>query len=356
MGTWFNVQQAQLDRESLQHQSDLERQSRHQQIFTELLAQRERADSDLRSATFKTLFDHYFAKGPRANTAPNDASSEPEGSAMSPAAVRQQIMFLELLGRNFDTIDIKPLFESLDERLTRIIATGNTQAPSPAQIEAFRQRQTLRKVGRSLGGKQATALGSLIETKTQTIHIKTCTDVKILEAEIKAIAKLEAMEGWSAKMLPDKPVLVRAEKNSGVNVPIIDATFSDGKLRLSLDTPGRSEKADPPKPKPDPPKFSVGFYEAPYLDNTRLSSDVRLAVVLEKFDSPKRYFMFLDQIKDGPLREDYLRYKEDLSEDCEYAALRLILFPEGYMGLRDRPYVEEVLLKLQQEADDGDGG
>ena len=349
MGAWFNVQQAQLDRESLlqqkelerqslQHRTELERRSRHQQVFTELLAQRERADSDLRAATFKTLFDHYFTKGSLADTALSDASNDPQKFLTLTGAVKQRIMFLELLGRNFETIDIKPLFENLDRRLTNIVLSEDAKDPSPAQIEAFRQRELLRKVGRSLGGKQATALASLDETKTLRVHIKSCTGETDLKAEFDSAGKVE---NKLASLLQESSILIIADKIEGENIKVIDASFGDGKVRLSLEVPSGKDT--------NPPSFSVGFYESPYLDNTRFSSEARLAVVLEKFISPKRYARFLSRIEDRSLQDGYLRYKTDLPEDCEYAAIRVLLFPEGYMGLRDRPYVEEVLLKLREE-------
>jgi hypothetical protein len=329
MGAWFNLQQA-----------ELERHSRHQQVFTELLAQRERADSDLRSATFKTLFDHYFKEGSLKDTELIEAASNPQRFVALTGAVKQRIMFLELLGRNFETIDIKPLFENLDLRLTNIIKNGGKENPSFAQLEAFRQREILRKVGRSLGGKQATALASLDETKTQLVGITSCPDKDILKAKY---GKVEKAENKLVNLVQENLILIVADKIEGENVKVMNAKFGDGKVRLSLEIPSSKNN--------EPPSFSVGFYESPYLDNTRFSSDARLAVVLEKFIAPKQYARFLTRIESGSLRDDYLRYQEDLPEGCEYAAVRVLLFPEGYMGLRDRPYVEEILLKMREQPD-----
>ncbi len=94
------------------------------------------------------------------------------------------------------------------------------------------------------------------------------------------------------------------------------------------------------------PRFSITFYDMPYIDNTRFTTGSRLAVILEKFISPADYAPFLEQITEPTLRQDYLDLSASKPRILRMAVLRLVLFPEGYLGLRDRPYLEEVIQQI----------
>jgi hypothetical protein len=114
----------------------------------------------------------------------------------------------------------------------------------------------------------------------------------------------------------------------------------DGRVRIRLDAPtgGAGFKV--------PPEFQVSFYDMPYIDNSRLSSETRVAVVLEKYVSPTGYRNFLDEIEDKGLQEDY-RELIKRADTCDRAVVQVVRFPENYLGLRDRPYLEEVLSRIQ---------
>ena len=65
--------------------------------------------------------------------------------------------------------------------------------------------------------------------------------------------------------------------------------------------------------------FDVSFFDFPMIDNTRLANGLRCAVTLSAF-SP------------------------------ESADLTTICFPAEYASLKDRPYYDEVIHKLQEAA------
>ena len=105
MGDWFNQQQAERNRISAESQ-----------FYTDLLAQRERSDSELRSEMFKTLFDAYFrgklSDSVGSQQAPREvgtetgmvvASGPAADAAPAPdfAGLERRIMFLDVLVRNF---------------------------------------------------------------------------------------------------------------------------------------------------------------------------------------------------------------------------------------------------------------
>jgi hypothetical protein len=62
-------------------------------------------------------------------------------------------------------------------------------------------------------------------------------------------------------------------------------------------------------------EFSVGFFSTPMIDNTRLSNDQRVAMVLTNLNSAG-------------------------------AGLSLLYFPGSRASLREKPYYKEILRKL----------
>src|SRR5437899_5657706 len=96
--------------------------------FADLMAQRENADSQLRAQMFKTLFDAYFANKlqtaaihPRAPSGDAFAGSRrtrtERGVSTQLTDLKRQTMFTDLLSRNFEDIDVRPLLEDIDAQL-----------------------------------------------------------------------------------------------------------------------------------------------------------------------------------------------------------------------------------------------
>ena len=182
MGGWFNQQQAERNRISAESQ-----------FYTDLLAQRERSDSELRSEMFKTLFDAYFRGKLSASAGPQQTpreegiegmvvasgptpGSSPESAAVAApdfASLERRIMFLDVLVRNFESIDIRPLFEDLDRRLTEIVWSDGElgEAAAEARQKAFRLRWQLRRAALGNVARQVSALASLDDAKVERLSI-----------------------------------------------------------------------------------------------------------------------------------------------------------------------------------------
>ena len=86
-------------------------------------------------------------------------------------------------------------------------------------------------------------------------------------------------------------------------------------LRLEVKAPEGSDKSDTRV------TFNVGFFDFPMIDNTRLANGLRCAVTLSALS----------------------RTNADLATVC---------FPAEYAGLKDRPYYDEVIQKLQAASRD----
>ncbi|HEV8199805.1 MAG TPA: hypothetical protein VGS03_07285, partial [Candidatus Polarisedimenticolia bacterium] len=85
-------------------------------------------------------------------------------------------------------------------------------------------------------------------------------------------------------------------------------------VRLTVSAPdGKTELTD------SRAMFSVGFYDFPLIDNTRLANGLRCAVTMSAWS----------------------KTNADLTTTC---------FPGEYASLKDRPYIDEVMKKLTQQA------
>ena len=319
VGGWYTFQQSNLAQhareqelslaqQARQQELSLAQQARQQELYTQMLAQREKADSELRTGMFRILIDGYF------NDASTGARKSGSNGRSACGGVEHdcRIMFLELLARNFDTIDIAPLFKDLDRQLTGPIRNEGSRS-------AFRQRERLRKTARSLASHQVSAMASLEGTRIEKVVVRKCLD-----------------------LAPQ----VTAENGSAVKV-IGVTDMQDGQMTLRLDAPSAPiSPQDRPASTKDPPEFTVSFFDMPYIDNSRLPSGQRLAVVMRSYFSPS-YGKFVNEIEDPVLRQDYQEFLAK-GERCDQVSLRFVLFPDKYLGLRDRPYLEEVLTRVRE--------
>jgi hypothetical protein len=94
----------------------------------------------------------------------------------------------------------------------------------------------------------------------------------------------------------------------------VDTVQRELRLGLEIETP--------PQPNVSAPEsgrfsvdFMVGFFSTPMIDNTRLSNDQRVAMVLTNLNNAG-------------------------------AGLSLLYFPGSRASLREKPYYEEILRKL----------
>ena len=143
--------------------------------------------------------------------------------------------------------------------------------------------------------------------------------------------------------IPDEPT---NGKNSDLPVDVRFEQIHDGTIDLTVDY--NKSKADDPGFKA--PSFYITFYDLPYIDNSVLDKDMRVAVILTKFFSVKELDLFGNRL-DKKLAKDYQDLKD--SGITKYAEIRLVKFPAKYTGHRDRPYLQEILQDLIEEQKTG---
>jgi hypothetical protein len=334
MGGWFNHQQAERNRVSTESQ-----------FYTNLLAQREKSDSELRAEMFKTLFEAYF-RGKLAAAAgaqqqpPGDegmvvASGPADDTAAALSAVdfvsfEQQIMFLDVLVRNFENIDIRPLFEDLDRRLTQIVWSdgGDGKAAVAARRKAFGLRWQLRRAALGNVARQVSALSSLDGARVERMRITdgTCS----------------AAAGGGAGDPSQGAEDIDVPRTFDFGTILINR-LEDGSVSLTIVLDDSDRQADGSS-QPAQIEFQVTYFDMPVLENIRLPTGERLTVTLGSYFSPREYKDFVEQIPDHVARLDYQSFLDDPTlRDCRKAWLTLLKFPDNYIGPRDRPYIENLI-------------
>lgn len=296
VGSSYNYQQTQLSKSSQMREA-----------YTRIMTERENSDNNIRAKMFEMVIGSMFDKQMRGEVQLDD-----------PGAIKQRIMFLDLLSRNFDTVDIKPLFEDLDSELTKRLnpVYGFDRAK---RGEVFALRSELRRIGRNLSVKQLNALSSLPGSV------------------VKRVVIIEDVNG-GLTAVPDENV----NGNGTVPVEVKPQGINDGNVEILVDYQ-RNKATDQGFRAPE---FEISFYDLPYIDNTVLDKDMRIGVILTK------YFNLADlELYRANLDRKTVKEYEELKAGGikRYAELRLIKFPAQYTGYRDRPYLQEVLQDLVDE-------
>jgi len=133
--------------------------SEMREVYTKIMTERETSDNSIRANMFQMLFTAMFSKDVGTAAKPDNIH-----------LIKQRVMFLDVLSRNFDTVDIKPLFEDLDADLTAKIYNDEAYT-DVSQKDYFVMRLELRRIGRNLSIKQLNALASLPGTVVKNITV-----------------------------------------------------------------------------------------------------------------------------------------------------------------------------------------
>lgn len=240
-------------------------------LYSELMSRREEAESSLRKDMFVSIISTFLKPG-----------------ANDPAA---KVLNLELLAYNFhDSLNLKPLFLDIQRQLRK---------SDDADRGEYLQR--INRVAREITAKQLFALEG---------HGKSFRRSVDLEA-------LSSAGAAGISLDPESATVGKEEFEVGIRVLKVDLEQQQLTVRMNvMSSDGRTELPD------SRANFTVGFYDFPVIDNTRLPSGVRCAVTLANF---------------SPVAAD----------------ITTVCFPGEYASLKDRPYYDEVIQKLR-EADEED--
>jgi len=247
-------------------------------LYTELMSQREAAESTLRKDMLVKIMDSILTSDPH--------------------ALETQVVQLELLSYNFhDAINIKPLFLHLQNKILESKEPGEKKAEYAKRI---------RRVAREIIQKQLVVLeGEKSVEKEQRIDM----DVRLACESEEDTGCLDHAPGHR---LSRTQTLTLDGITRELTINVTEADLKRQELKVSLDILTKTAGEGAPARTQKTPSFTIGRFDFPIIDNTRLSHDQRYAVVLNAMD------------EDG-------------------AKITVICFPGSYASLKEKPYIEDVI-------------
>jgi len=291
LGYWFNA--------SLNERQQIDTNTR---LYIEMQGRREEADSNLRKDMFNSILQTFMVR-------------DPAFRITSEEVIRQQTLSLELLAANFhESLDIAPLFKDVERRIALENRSANTEL-----------RQRLESVALQVIERQLT----------------TMADVGSVERGDAAASKLKASESaylmFGARTVPNPGIsagdgtsrlclTMNADDGSThyrqftLDVTGLDERQREVLVRLVITKPITNEQCHQPaldlvtNGEVDT-NFSVGLFDFPMIDNTRLSSNERAAVSL-------------------------------IALTPDVLSLKIAYFPSSRASLKDKPYYEEMTRQL----------
>lgn len=298
--------------------------NRRAEMFVRTMTEREKADTDIRQSMFKTLMDGYLG------SLKEDFVKADEDS------FRRRIMFLELLTVNFqEFFNAKPLFEEVYTALARKRAAAQTEAERKKWDELERQ---IIRVSMNIVSRQAKMLNNIGTSAVFNIEKNEPICVRLYNRE--EFATLRKQDGTPFQsFLPGQCMEPGRTVNNGANladtlIDLVDLTGDTRRQSLEI-MPVSVNKAyatiqvgiydDLFKGEilqgsllKGSLQFDISYFDLPYMDNTKLSDGSRFALVL----------------------------RDVVGDSVEIEAIR---FRNDFMSLRDRPFFEEMLQKLEKE-------
>ncbi len=204
-----------------------------------------------------------------------------------------KVLNLELLAYNFhESLNLKPLFLDISRRVRKL--------PAEQHAEYLAR---VNRIAKEITNKELFALEG---------HGKTFRRSVDLDA-VRSTPGGTALDGESIRI---------GDKSCDVRIRALKSDPEQQQLTVRLEV---AAPQDAPDQADTRATFDVGWFDFPMIDNTRLANGLRCAVTLSAF-SPS---------------------SADLTSVC---------FPGEYASLKDRPYYDEVIQKLQEAAKEEGAG
>jgi hypothetical protein len=243
-------------------------------LYSELMSRREESEATLRKEMFQSIIGSFFDNGQ--------------------ASLDARLLKMELLAQNFhEALNLTPLFQHMRREIERADV-------STVQRRGYEDR--LVDLAREVTRKQLIVLEAGGQRANYTV-----------------IFSDSLIEGSKSETLEDAVLTLDGiERRFRITVFKVDTTLRSARMGLEIETPQQTGVSQLSAGR-YAVEFDVGFFSTPMIDNTRLSNDQRVAVVLTDMNPAG-------------------------------ASLSLVYFPGSRASLREKPYYEEILKKLADTA------
>ena len=248
-------------------------------LYTELMSGREQAESALRKDMFNSIL----------GTILKDSHS-----------LDENILQLELLAYNFhESLNLMPLFSYLNRQIS---AEKNLRLK-----QEYRTR--LYKMAGDVTSKQISSLEGAAAQETMFITFPDSTSYKPgLSQELPIDWKDSKVFYDTVKTVNSANIYKRVIYLSALRYNVDEKNID---VRLDIETSVNNKFVSMVTQ-----EFTIDYFEFPMIDNTRLSNDMRCAVVMRDFDFP--HFIEVD----------------------------ILYFPGSHSSLKEKPYYDDVVKKL----------
>ena len=249
-------------------------------LYTELMSSREQSESALRKDMFNSIL----------GTILKDSHS-----------LDENILQLELLAYNFhESLNLMPLFQYMDRQIN---------LEKNIQLKA-KYRQRLYKMAGDVISKQISSLegAAARETMFITFPVDTSGHKPALNGDLPMDWKDSKVFYDTVKVGNTNSVYKRVVYLKAMEYNVDDKTVN---VRLDIETSVNNKFINMVTQ-----EFTIDYFQFPMIDNTRLSNDMRCAVVMRDFDFP--HFIEVD----------------------------ILYFPGSHSSLKEKPYYDEVVKKL----------
>jgi hypothetical protein len=242
----------------------LERQQNEEaklRLYSELMTRREESEATLRKEMFQSIIGSFF-----------DATT---------GSVDVKLLKMELLAQNFhEALSLSPLFLHLRREIGRAPVNETERRSYEVRLSELAREVTRKQlVVLEAGGRRF--------------------DWTVLLSD-------SLLAGQASETLEDVTLdLDGVSRRFRVTLQSVDTVSREMHVMLEIETGAERYSVD----------FDVGFFSSPMIDNTRLSNDQRVALVLTDLNSAG-------------------------------ANVSLVYFPGSRASLREKPYYEEILRKL----------
>ena len=246
--------------------------------------------------------------------------------------IDEKILQLEMLTYNFhESLNLLPLFEYLDRQ-------NNLYTKDEIARQLYKAR--LIKLAKNISSKQTSTLEAVAQSALFTyedtlISYKLKPEYKtdsLYRAEIDALYENSLDAQVTSSTSSTNGYVFKDSVFNGstydrlnqiVRLKVVDYNYysSTVKVRMSIQTQYIDNKTKPSA------EFYVSYFEFPLIDNTRLENDMRLAIVLRNFE-----------FDDGDEKEGLIPKLR--------IELKAIYFPGSKSGLKDKPYIDDIVSKL----------
>ena len=243
-------------------------------LYSELMSRREESEATLRKEMFQSIIGSFFDNGQ--------------------ASLDARLLKMELLAQNFhEALNLTPLFQHMRREIERAdVGTMQRRGYEDRLVDLAREVTRKQLIVLEAGGQRA---------------------------NYTVIFSDSLLEGSKSETLEDAELALDGiERRFRITVFKVDTTLRSARMGLEIETPQQTGVSQLSAGR-YAVEFDVGFFSTPMIDNTRLSNDQRVAVVLTDMNPAG-------------------------------ASLSLVYFPGSRASLREKPYYEEILKKLADTA------